>query len=463
MWKAYYRRQPARLFGLLVKANREQARASWPRAVLAALLLARAAAAFGKTGWDSPGKDPAERDDPGYLKDIARGYRMLGLPDGVDATEVARRELRWWVVRREIGLSAGEAAGTAIANLYSELYGVPVSVVAEAGRLRGQAAEFRDRGATVDPDGPRGGGAAYWPEVGRILVASYRSLKAAVAPEALRAAAIDAASANAQTATSDLVEPDGLDGSRGIGWRGRLRLRPHAREKRRRSNEYAFLTTWVVPGTPEEISSILGDAGSLPRWWPSVYLRSIVVEPGDARGIGRVVELHTKGWLPYTLRWRFTVTESDPPRGFALKASGDFVGRGIWTLTPEQSDGSGPMTRVVYDWRIHAEKGLLKRLSFLLKPVFSANHRWAMARGEESIRLELARRHAAGDLPVLAAIPAPPRPTFTFRRGTDSGDGRDGDGSDGSEKASTSVPYSTAVTAIPLAPTRRRWHLPNPL
>jgi hypothetical protein len=74
------------------------------------------------------------------------------------------------------------------------------------------------------------------------------------------------------------------------------------------------------------------------------------------------------------------------------------------------------MTRVVYDWRISAEKGLLKKLSFLMKPIFAANHRWAMARGEESLKLELARRHAAGDATVLAAIPAPPPATFLFRR-----------------------------------------------
>ena len=115
-----------------------------------------------------------------FRSDIARGYRMLGLPDGVDATEVARRELRWWVVRREIGLAAGEAAGDAIAALYSELYGLPVAVVAEAGKLRGMAAEVRDRGATADPDGPTGPGLAYWPEVGRLLDASYRALKEAV-------------------------------------------------------------------------------------------------------------------------------------------------------------------------------------------------------------------------------------------------------------------------------------------
>ena len=94
MWKAYYRREPARLFQLLVRANREQAGASWPRAVVAAGYLARGAAAFGRTGWGGAG-DAMPRDDPAYLRDIVRGYRMLGLPEGVEAAEVARRELRW--------------------------------------------------------------------------------------------------------------------------------------------------------------------------------------------------------------------------------------------------------------------------------------------------------------------------------------------------------------------------------
>ena len=179
MWQAYYRRKPFRLFWLLVKANREQARVSWPRAVAGAALLARAAAAFGKTGRGLTG-DATQRDDPAYLRDIARGYRMLGLPDGVDAAEVARRELRWWTVRREIGLAAGEAAGAAISDLYAELYGLPVAQVAEAGRLRGMAAEVRDRGATADADGPTGPGPTYWPEVGRLLDASYSALKEAV-------------------------------------------------------------------------------------------------------------------------------------------------------------------------------------------------------------------------------------------------------------------------------------------
>jgi hypothetical protein len=180
------------------------------------------------------------------------------------------------------------------------------------------------------------------------------------------------------------------------------------------ANDYHFVTTWRLAATPDEISAVLGDAAALARWWPSVYLRVRVVDAGDDRGVGRVVDLWTKGFLPYTLRWRFTVTESDPPHGFRLEATGDFVGRGIWTLEQELApeDAGGPLTRVTYDWHIVAEKGVLRTLSPVMRPIFSANHRWAMARGETSIRLELARRRAAVDPTVLAAIPAPPGPTF---------------------------------------------------
>ena len=170
MWKAYYRRQPARLFVLLVRALHAQARASWTRALRASLLLTRAAAGFARSSGDY------ER----FAPDIGRGYRMLGLPAHVDVDAVARHELRWWVVRRELGLAAGEAAGDAITDLYASLYDLPRESIAEAGRLRGLAAEVRDRGATADPEGASGAGTAYWPEVARLLRDSYRSLRTAL-------------------------------------------------------------------------------------------------------------------------------------------------------------------------------------------------------------------------------------------------------------------------------------------
>ena len=153
------------------------------------------------------------------------------------------------------------------------------------------------------------------------------------------------------------------------------------------TNDYHFITTWCVKSTIKEVSEIIGDPRELARWWPSVYLDVKVLEEGDEHGLGRVVSLYTKGWLPYTLRWDFRVTEVQPD-GFTLVAWGDFDGRGIWTFEQD-----GEWVNVIYDWKIKAEKPLLRYFSFIMKPIFSANHRWAMAKGEESLRLELARRH----------------------------------------------------------------------
>src|SRR5262245_45514893 len=115
-------------------------------------------------------------------------------------------------------------------------------------------------------------------------------------------------------------------------------------------NDYAFLTRWRVHGTVAEVDEVLADAASLPRWWPSVYLDVRILRPGDARGVGKTVELLTQGWLPYRLRWSFVTTERRPD-GFRLEADGDFEGRGIWTFVQ-----SGDAVDVSYDWRIRARK-----------------------------------------------------------------------------------------------------------
>lgn len=172
------------------------------------------------------------------------------------------------------------------------------------------------------------------------------------------------------------------------------------------SNDYHFISHWRVEATIEEVNTILGNATQLPRWWPAVYLDVQEREPGGPDGVGRVIELFTKGWLPYTLRWCFRVTESRVPFGFTLEAWGDLVGRGTWTFAQE-----GDSVAITYDWRIRADKPLLRTFSFLMKPLFSFNHQWAMARGEESLKLELQRYHARNKTERLA-VPAPPGPTF---------------------------------------------------
>ncbi len=158
------------------------------------------------------------------------------------------------------------------------------------------------------------------------------------------------------------------------------------------SNDYHFITRWTMDAPISDVYGLISHPLDYPRWWPEVYLAVTEIEKGNDDGLGRLVELHTKGRLPYTLRWRARTIEVNKPVRIAIEATGDFVGRGIWTLAPMAP--AGPTT-VEFDWRLRADKPMLKRLSFLLKPVFSANHRWAMARGEENLRRELAIRASA--------------------------------------------------------------------
>ena len=173
-------------------------------------------------------------------------------------------------------------------------------------------------------------------------------------------------------------------------------------------NDYHFITHWEVEATKEEVYRLLEDVETLPLWWPSVYLDLIVLEKGQPGGVGKVVELYTKGWLPYTLRWKFRTTRADFPNGFELKAFGDLEGRGIWTFEQKADKATCLIT---YDWLVEAEKPILRYLSFLLKPIFAANHHWAMRKGETSLKLELLRRNAKSEEERLQ-IPPPPPPTF---------------------------------------------------
>ncbi len=172
---------------------------------------------------------------------------------------------------------------------------------------------------------------------------------------------------------------------------------------------YHFTTRWLVEATCEEVYDILGEADDLPRWWPSVYLDVQILKKGQPGGLGKEVSLLTKGWLPYKLRWQFRVTAVDKPKGFSIEAWGDFVGTGVWTFRPSADDPR--FCEIIYDWDIDAEKPLLKKLTWLLRPAFSANHEWAMRKGEESLRLELLR-HRARLAGLEAEVPPPPRAVF---------------------------------------------------
>ena len=106
--------------------------------------------------------------------------------------------------------------------------------------------------------------------------------------------------------------------------------------------------------------------------------------PGDAKGIGRTVQVLSKGWLPYRLAWQGKLLSADLPRSWTIAATGDLVGQGTWTLTPE---GTG--TRVDYDWQVRSDRLLFRLMFPLLRRLMVSNHTWAMARGEAGLQWEL--------------------------------------------------------------------------
>jgi hypothetical protein len=176
------------------------------------------------------------------------------------------------------------------------------------------------------------------------------------------------------------------------------------------TNDYHFVDRWRVEGNVSEVADIIENALSLPGWWPSVYFEVKQIEPGEGNhGVGRLISLRAGGWLPYTLRINFRTVESRYPHGFSMDATGDLEGKGIWTF---EQDGS--FVNVTYDWTIRANKSIIEKLSFLLKPIFRSNHNWTMRRGHESLKLELLRRRAKSP-EELARIPPPPQPSLVVR------------------------------------------------
>ena len=149
-------------------------------------------------------------------------------------------------------------------------------------------------------------------------------------------------------------------------------------------------TTWRVRGRIEDIAKILSEPEEFPRWWGDVYLSVKTLKAGDANSIGQTVAVYSKGWLPYRLNWQGTLVENRMPTSWTVQATGDLVGRGIWTLTQ-----TGDAAEVFYDWSVSSDRVLFRVLAPLFRRLMISNHKWAMAKGEVGLRAELARRGMA--------------------------------------------------------------------
>ena len=159
------------------------------------------------------------------------------------------------------------------------------------------------------------------------------------------------------------------------------------------SSEYLFVDEWDVAAPPDAVFAALADARSYPAWWRPVYLE---VEAEGPPAVGMRSRQHFKGRLPYHLHTSSRVVAYEPPRVLEVDVDGDLRGHGRWTLTAVPRG-----THVRFDWRVHADRPLLRVLTPLLRPAFRWNHDWAIARAQEGLE-----PYAQGLAPAPPAQPA---------------------------------------------------------
>jgi quercetin dioxygenase-like cupin family protein/uncharacterized protein YndB with AHSA1/START domain len=157
------------------------------------------------------------------------------------------------------------------------------------------------------------------------------------------------------------------------GHAARPSLKTQQRLARAILNEYVFVDEWDVAAPREHVFDTLADGTTYPDWWKRVYI--------SATEDGEYTHQHFKGRLPYHLHTRTRTTHAERPHTLQGETDGDLRGTGIWTLS-ENADGG---THVRFDWRVHADRPLLKLLTPFLRPVLRWNHTWAIARAMEGL------------------------------------------------------------------------------
>lgn len=169
MWRSYYSRQRVKLFRELAELLRTQYRLPPLRSNAVAYRAAKAAFVF---------KDGRSRTDyERALPDLVSFYRSLRDVSDIDfdVDRAARLELEWWIIHRERKRHAAEDLPRALAELASELYGVPAERLQEHAALRAEAMTIRDdkaeQGGVTEDD---------WRRIDELLHRSWQSLHRAV-------------------------------------------------------------------------------------------------------------------------------------------------------------------------------------------------------------------------------------------------------------------------------------------
>ena len=153
------------------------------------------------------------------------------------------------------------------------------------------------------------------------------------------------------------------------------------------SNYYIFIDKFIAPCDLETAYHYIKQIEEYPRWWGKVYKKITKLNEALPDLPGSKYRLTIGGFLPYTLTIENEVTHIDRPHLIRFDASGDLRGKGVWSFRAVEKG-----TEITFDWRVAANKRMIRWFSFLLKPLFRANHHYCVVKAKEGIEKDLVAR-----------------------------------------------------------------------
>ena len=142
---------------------------------------------------------------------------------------------------------------------------------------------------------------------------------------------------------------------------------------------YRLTTIWRIDAPVQQVYDAICRPSRWPSWWRGVK-NVVELEPGDHRGVGRVLRYTWKGLLPYALTFTIQVVRVMPLVALEGVASGELEGMGRWLFSQE-----GSVTAVCYEWRVRTTRPWMNLIEPIAGPLFEWNHDLIMREGGKGL------------------------------------------------------------------------------
>ncbi len=146
---------------------------------------------------------------------------------------------------------------------------------------------------------------------------------------------------------------------------------------------FPYRGEFTFPLGPGRIWSILQRHERYETWWS--WMRELEVD-GNPLEPGCVISFAVVAPIPFKMRLRLEVVESDTPNRLTVAVRGDLAGTGSLILD-EGAEGCN----TVVEWDVEINQPAMRRTSYVARPVLKWAHDRAIASGVAGFRRQIDR------------------------------------------------------------------------